>query len=70
MRTPTEYEQFVQQVIEELSADGIVVHHAREFVGRISGRTIITDVAFDLKVAGAASVLILVECKRYCDESK
>jgi hypothetical protein len=58
-----EYEKFVQQVLESLV--GVEVHHAREYVGRISGRTIKVDVSFLLQVAGGADLLVLVECKHY-----
>jgi len=65
MKTPADYEMFVQQVVEELSADGTVVYHHREFTGRVSGRKIVADVSFDLVAFGGARLLVVVECKRY-----
>lgn len=65
MRTPIEYEKFVRDVVAEVSVGGTVVHHAREFTGRVSGRKIVVDVSFDLSAGGGATVLVLVECKRY-----
>jgi hypothetical protein len=66
----TEYEQFVKQVIEEISDGDIHVYHRREYVGKRSGRTIVVDVSFEMEVLGGARLLVLVECKRYSDKVK
>jgi len=60
--TPYEYEQFTQRVIESLV--GVIVHHQRVYIGRISQREIKVDVSFNYTVAGA-NLLFLVECKCY-----
>ena len=63
--TPTEYEIFVQRVIQELLSDPKnVVHHQKVYVGRVSQRKIKIDVSFEHEIIGA-KILFLVECKKY-----
>lgn len=56
------YERFVRNVIQRLA--GVEAYHQKRYCGRISGRSIVVDVAFDYAVAGA-SLLFIVECKHY-----
>lgn len=58
-----DYESFVQRVIESLVS--VDVFHGKEYEGRITGRKIKVDVSFVLRIAGGASLLVLVECKHY-----
>ena len=58
------YEQFTQQVINELVGVVTVVHHKKVYTGRVSKRDIVVDVSFNYSVAGS-DILILVECKNY-----
>lgn len=62
---PTEYEQFVQQVIQELTeTKGIVVHRQKAYVGKITQRKIVVDVSFEATILGER-LLFLLECKHY-----
>ncbi len=62
---PKEYEEFVAAVCRELlSCDGVKVFRDKEFVGRVSHRTIKADVSFEMSVLGT-NVLFIAECKCY-----
>lgn len=63
MTNSVEYEKFVESVLATMV--GAEVYRGKSYVGRITGRTIKVDVSFTIKVAGGASILILVECKCY-----
>jgi hypothetical protein len=62
---PDEYERFVTAFCQELATtDGVDVLRGKEFIGRVSGRTIKVDASFEVSVLGSR-VLVIVECKNY-----
>lgn len=63
MATSTEYEHFVTNCLNEFFSVEALRSTIHE--GRITRRTIKVDASFRLKVAGGASILVVVECKHY-----
>ena len=57
------YELFVRKVMATLV--GVTVYHRKAFVGRITKRTIVVDLAFTVRLAEGAELLFIVECKCY-----
>lgn len=66
MNIPEQYEEFVSQVMREFfDVDAV---RGTTFVGRVTDRKIKVDASFELRIAGGANLLVILECKHYKDK--
>ncbi len=66
--TSKDYERVVQKVCREMMrCPGVDIHHHATYKGKVSQRSIIVDLAFEMYVL-RAKLLVIIECKHYAQK--